>query len=721
MVFSTNAADLPSLICLDIVVILIAARLMGALFRRIGQPAVVGEIITGILLGPSALGALPGNPTIHLFPPLARPTLNVLAQLGVVLFMFIVGLEVDLTLVRGRAKVAGTVSAVSVVLPFGLGAALAVTLFDSYRGPGHHLSLLSFALFIGASMSVTAFPVLARILVERRMMTTELGAFTLACAAIDDVTAWTVLAVVVAIVAAATLFQLPIMLLELAAFVAASFLFVRPLLRRLLTLGSDTPTPGVLATVLAGLLLSAWITDKIGVNLIFGAFLFGAAMPKQAAPGAVAAIVERIESVTLLLLLPLFFVVAGLSVNVRSIGLAGLGDLFLILAAAIGGKFFGAALAARLQGITTRRSMAVGALMNTRGLTELVILTVGLHLGVLNEQLFTLLVIMAVVTTVMAGPLFKHIYPDRLLAADIAESRRRSEGRAEYEIVVAVEGGADDEDLLQIASGIAGPEGEVLLVRFLPRNTSDGPYSGASGDLVRMAAAMEELQVIVDRHAGSHIRPLAQFSLDRDGDFLELVARSGVDAALYDAERWSADTATTLANELACDVLTWSRGQRGHDGTVAIVVERQSDAEAALEAGIRLALGSRGFSSVVLVPGTQGDAGRCRRIADRLAPLSLGAMSVVNPPATPPEGSLQPLVVRALRPHARPSIEDEPGTPLAQWEGPLLRVAGHDDPQRVGLDQRLARLSDLHSNLQDLSPAKSPHPSAAAAELSDGC
>jgi Kef-type K+ transport system membrane component KefB len=727
---TSPVSDLPGLICIDIAIIIVVARLVGALFRRIGQPAVIGEIITGILLGPSVLGAFPGDPTARLFPPGAVPSLNVLAQLGVVLFMFIVGLEVDLGLVRGRRRTAGTVSIVSVAMPFALGIALATYLYSTYSPAGRHVSQAGFVLFIGASLSVTAFPVLARILAERKMMTTDLGAFTLACAAVDDVMAWTLLAVVVAVVSSKTPLQVPLMMLELAGFIAVAFLGVRPLLRWLIqrNSGQGTISPTLLAVVLVGLLVSAWITDKIGIDLIFGAFIFGAAVPKDAGQHVVAGMVERMESVTLLLLLPIFFVVAGLGVNIRTIGVEGLEDLLLILVVAVGGKFFGAAMSARAQGITSRRSFAIGTLMNTRGLTELIILTVGVKLGVLDRKLFTLLVIMAVVTTLGTGPLFKWFYPERMLQADIDESQRRLRGDVDYQVMAvlgpspdsvsdSVSGSAsgsasDDPALFACAADLAGRGGEVVVVRFLSRLEGPGPYSGVSGELVRMASAMDELNALAATRADVRVRPLAQFSSDAGKDLVALARRSGVDATLFrHSDPILGSGGPDLAQLAECDVMSFRPGTLPDGGAVQVVVGRGGDAEAALEAGVRIAISrasgattsavgrpSPGPSALLeLVPATPSEIGRCRRISERLMALALARAEVLGPVelermATPDSDGAVPLQVVGW--HHGPSAPRDGSSSVgtARGPGPVLVTHGHDDPQRVGLDERLARL-----------------------------
>ncbi|MBM9509914.1 cation:proton antiporter domain-containing protein [Actinacidiphila acididurans] len=389
----------------------------GALARRFRQPPVIGEVLLGVLLGPTLFHGAVAN---ALFPADTRPFLTALADIGVALFMFTVGAELDATLLNGRKVVAGTVASGSIALPFALGSLLALYLFS-----GHPTgNKTSFVLFMGAAMSVTAFPVLARILVDRGMSRTWLGNIALACAAIDDVLAWTLLAVVVAICGAATGSQW--LLLLFIPYLALMVAVVRPGLKRLMSsprvLGSRQPVP--LVVTLVGLLLSAAFTEWIGLHFIFGAFLFGAVMPRGIARTARTedlseGIVGQISDLTGIMLLPIYFVVAGLKVNLSGMNGRDFVDLGLILAVAVGGKFLGAYLSARLAGMGTRAATALAVLMNTRGLTELIILTVGLQLGVLDGQLYSSMVVMALVTTALAGPLLQALYPIRTPGAAI--------------------------------------------------------------------------------------------------------------------------------------------------------------------------------------------------------------------------------------------------------------------------------------------------------------
>ncbi|MFI9332828.1 cation:proton antiporter [Kitasatospora sp. NPDC052868] len=388
--------------------VVLLARLLGALARRLDQPAVIGEVLAGILLGPTLAGdAISG----HLFPADIRPQLSALATIGVAVFMFTVGLEWDTAQARGSGGFAVTVSLSSIVLPFGLGSALGLYLLRGHQSPNH----TAFVLFLGIAMSITAFPVLARILTERDLARTTLGVLALACASIDDVLAWSVLAAVTALSGAAGAEQWRVLLLV--PYLLGMLFVVRPLLRRLLA-RSGTLGPAGFAGILAGLLLSAGATEWVGLHFIFGAFLFGAVVPREQTARLRTQIHDQLGQLGQTMLLPVFFLTAGLNVDLSGIGLGGLRDLVLILLVAIGGKFAGAYLAARGKGMPARQSAALATLMNTRGLTELIALSVGLSLGIIDRELYSLMVVMAVVTTAMAGPLLRWILPRRLVEAE---------------------------------------------------------------------------------------------------------------------------------------------------------------------------------------------------------------------------------------------------------------------------------------------------------------
>lgn len=407
---------------LGLAAILVLARVLGLIAARLGQPPVIGEIIAGIAMGPSLFG---GHIASTLFPDDIRPLLASLANVGLALFMFIVGCELEHATVVERKLMPISVAVGSTALPFLLGSGLGLYLYSAHshsggdhsaHGPG---SRLGFVLFFAASMSVTAFPVLARILSDRNMTATRVGALALASAAISDVLAWSLLAVAVTVSGGGS-GQWRTLLLPV--FVAAMFGVVRPLLSRLVAIQGrrGRPPAELLVPVVVGLLLSCWATEWMGVHFIFGAFLMGAIMPRDGLNGARPQIVGRIEPVTTLVLLPIYFIVAGFKVDLSDLGAAAWGELALIMLVAILGKTVGAYLGARLQGAPNRDARVLATLMNTRGLTELVILSVGLQLGFLDGQLYSLMVVMAVITTTMAGPLLAWLYPRRQVEEDVA-------------------------------------------------------------------------------------------------------------------------------------------------------------------------------------------------------------------------------------------------------------------------------------------------------------
>ncbi len=407
------------LLLAQIAVILIVARLVGWLFRKLHQPRVIGEMVAGILLGPSLLGW--GAPTVFaaLFPPESLGSLNSLSQIGLLLFMFLIGLELDLKQLRELGRTAIITSQASIIAPFVLGFGLAFYLYP--RLSDHTVGFTGFALFISIAMSITAFPVLARILTERNLLRTRVGALAITCAAVNDVTAWCVLAGIVVIVRASAL-PVPLWgtLIGLGLFVLVMLVVVKPALRRLARNYEKhgSLTHDSLALILLLMLACGWITEFLGIHALFGAFLAGVAMPRHHELSK--EILQRLESVTVVLLLPLYFAFTGLRSSFALIFSTGMWVYCLvIIALAVIGKFGGSLLAARFNGMSWRESAAVGILMNTRGLVELIILNVGLDLGVLSPSLFSAMVLMALVTTFMTSPLLNLIYPDR----DIQHSR----------------------------------------------------------------------------------------------------------------------------------------------------------------------------------------------------------------------------------------------------------------------------------------------------------
>jgi Kef-type K+ transport system membrane component KefB len=394
-------------ILLDVAVILAAAYAGGVVLERLGQPRVVGEIAAGVALGPTLLGALPGDPSSALFPADARSALQLIGQLGLVLFMFTVGWDLDLGHMRRRGRAAATVSFASIALPFAFGLALAVHLHPAHdKVGGTDVAFWPFALFIGASLSLTAFPVLARILQETGLAATRLGALVLTAAAVDDVVGWSVLAVVLAVVASSDAWEYVRIVVEALLFAGVIVVVVRPVLRRL---ARSRPGPAE-ALVVPLVLVSAYATEAIGIHAVFGAFLIGAVMPRPVGASGLAPL-RRQLSPAVGLLAPVYFVLSGMAVDVPGLRAGDLADFGLILLAACAGKFLGAFAGARAVRVSLRDSAAVGVLMNTRGLIEIVLLTVGRDEGLIDDRLFTLLALMAIVTTLATSPVLRRIRP----------------------------------------------------------------------------------------------------------------------------------------------------------------------------------------------------------------------------------------------------------------------------------------------------------------------
>lgn len=390
-------------VLIALVVVIVAARLVGSLFAFLGQPPVVGEILAGILLGPSLLGRVAPALSAYLLPTTVAPILGILSQVGVILYMFLVGLELDPTLLRKRGEATLAISHASIITPFLLGALLSLAIYP--RLSTQDVPFTIFALFLGVSMSVTAFPVLARILTDRRIHKTRMGVTALTCAAIDDVTAWCLLAFVVSLVQARGTGGLLVAALA-GGYIAVMMLLVRPAMVRLtLVYGlRGRLTQGVMAVIFVALLLSALATELIGIHAVFGAFLLGAIIPHDS--GMARDLTDRLEDLVVVLFLPSFFAFTGLRTQ---IGLVSGAEQWLlcgvIIVVASVGKFGGSFVAARLVGLHWREATALGILMNTRGLMELIVLNIGLDLRVISPTLFAMMVLMALVTTLMTSPL----------------------------------------------------------------------------------------------------------------------------------------------------------------------------------------------------------------------------------------------------------------------------------------------------------------------------
>src|SRR5687768_1664714 len=426
------------ILLVQIALILALSRVMGFLFAKLRQPQVVGEMVAGIILGPSLFAWLAPTLWMRIFRPDLIPGsaihtdptqyLSMLSQVGVIFFLFLIGLELDPKLIKDRGHAAIVISHVSIIAPFLLGAALAF-----YRYPGVFTStpamrFTSVALFMGAAMSITAFPVLARILTERNLHKTKVGAITITCAAVDDVTAWCMLAFVVAVARATGVQSAIFTAFASVIYIVVMFSLVRPFLRRLQAMydRQQRLSQNMVAGIFLLTLMSAYATEAIGIHALFGAFLMGAIMPKGTQ--FVRALSEKLEDYTVVFLLPIFFAYTGLKTQ---IGLLNHSELWIItaivIAVACAGKFGGSTIAAWACGLGWRESAAIGILMNTRGLMELVILNIGRDLGVITDAVFAMMVIMALVTTALTTPILNWVYPERMFGpeAEAAPSARK--------------------------------------------------------------------------------------------------------------------------------------------------------------------------------------------------------------------------------------------------------------------------------------------------------
>ncbi|WP_264565737.1 cation:proton antiporter [Flavobacterium sp. N3904] len=465
-----NVQDPLAILLAQIIMIILVARLFGWFFKKIGQPSVIGEIIAGIALGPSLLGLYFPDFFHALFPSDSLENLKFLSQIGLILFMFVIGMELDIKVLKNRAKEAVVISHASIVIPFALGIGLAYFVYNRFAPEG--VKFLSFSLFMGIAMSITAFPVLARIVQERGMHKTKLGAIAITCAAADDITAWCLLAVVIAIVKAGT-FESSMFIISLAALYVLLMIFlVKPFLKRIGDLygSKDSLSKPVVAIFFLLLIISSYATELIGIHALFGAFMMGTIMPDV--PKFRTVFISKVEDVSVILLLPLFFVFTGLRTEIGLINEPYLWKVtgFIILVAVVG-KFFGSALAAKFVGQSWRNSLIIGALMNTRGLMELIVLNIGLGLGVLTTEVFTMMVIMALVTTFMTGPalnLINYIFKTN----DITDQEDEI-NQSKYRILLSFGNNEKGKSLLRLAHSLVKKQSETSSITALHLSLSD--------------------------------------------------------------------------------------------------------------------------------------------------------------------------------------------------------------------------------------------------------
>jgi Kef-type K+ transport system membrane component KefB/nucleotide-binding universal stress UspA family protein len=475
------------LVLVEVLIVIGLSRLVGQAFRWIQQPLVIGEIVAGIMLGPSLFGLLAPSFSATLFPPETIPYLNVLSQVGLIFFMFLIGLELNPKYLKGNLDIAILTSHVSILVPFSLGTLLAVLLYPLVSNAS--VSFTAFALFLGAAMSITAFPVLARIITENNLQGTRLGTLALTCAAVDDVTAWCLLAVAIAVARTGNFIGAIPTIIESIVYIGFMLTVGRWFLERLGIYYRRTGRLSqlVLAYIYMAVVASALITEYIGIHLIFGAFLLGAAMPKNA--GLVRELAEKTEDFVLIFLLPIFFAYSGLKTQIGLLNRPELWMLCLaVLAVAIAGKYVGTYVAARFSGVNNREASALGWLMNTRGLTELIVLNIGLELGVITPLLFTMLVIMALVTTFMTSPLLEWTYPKKLIRLDVVDAEPEEEIVTDttasteaynrpYRIFVPVANPSSQKGLVQLAVAIALNYRQAAIVHPLSLIEFDEDYA----------------------------------------------------------------------------------------------------------------------------------------------------------------------------------------------------------------------------------------------------
>jgi Kef-type K+ transport system membrane component KefB len=525
-----------SLLIAQLVVIITAARLLGLVARKIHQPLVIAEVVAGIMLGPSLLGMALPEVKDALFPQASLGTLSMLSQIGLILFMFLVGLEMDLLMLRGRGHTSVLISHTSIVVPFALGGVLALYIYPILSDPG--VAFSSFTLFMGVAMSITAFPVLARILTERGLLRTKVGAVTITCAAVDDVTAWCILAFVVSIVRATALSEAVWTTALAIVYTLAMLLVVRPFLGRLAARGSDRQgmTQNSVAVTFVLLFLSAWATELIGIHALFGAFLLGAIIPR--AGGFARVLAEKLEDIVVIVFLPTFFALSGLRTQIGLLDSAQSWILCaLIIVVACVGKFGGSFIAARWTGLGWREASALGILMNTRGLMELIVLNIGLELGVISPTLFTMMVLMALFTTFITTPILQVVYPPEELAKELIEpapDNPRATVPEDFGLLMCVAYDRTGPPMAELAAALAGGQGRTSrlygleLLRPAMRTSSllgeaeDRPeVANAIGPLVERGAALDLA-----------VRPLSFVSSEPARDICNVAAVKGVDLVL---------------------------------------------------------------------------------------------------------------------------------------------------------------------------------------------
>lgn len=496
-----NIGEPAAMLLLQILAILIVSRIFGYLFVKLGQPTVIGEILAGILLGPSLLGYFFPGAFQFLFAPDSLGNLYILSQVGLILFMFTIGMELDLSALKNKMGVTFVISHASIIIPYFMGMLLSYFIYEKFAAA--QTDFISFALFIGISMSITAFPVLARIVQERGLTKSHLGTISIASAAFNDVTAWCILAAVIAITKTGSIESSLYNIGFSVVYVIIMFFVVKPFLKRVgeIYKNSEVVNKSVFAFLLLILIVSAYITQVIGIHALFGAFLAGVIMPPL--PHFRKLIVDKVEDVSLTLLLPLFFVYTGLRTEIGLLNTPYLWEICgLFILVAIAGKFIGGAFSAKILGENWRDSLSIGVLMNTRGLMELIVLNIGYEMGILPPPIFVMLVIMALVTTFMTTPalsLINKIFPEK----NREEEYNRQQALGIFKALIALGNPENGKTLLNVAKTVLDGSKNSLAVTVLhiTPGTDINPlhgdeYAVESFKLVRDEA--QSLQIPID-------------------------------------------------------------------------------------------------------------------------------------------------------------------------------------------------------------------------------
>jgi Kef-type K+ transport system membrane component KefB len=637
-------------VLLALVVVIATARAMGWVFRSARQPQVVGEILAGIVLGPSLLGRLAPGAEGYLFPAAVGPFLNIIAQVGVILYMFLVGLELDPALLRKRGHTTVAISHASIIAPFLLGAATALYLYPKLST--RDVPFTCFSLFLGVSMSVTAFPVLARILTDRGIHKTRMGVIALTCAAVDDVTAWCMLAFVVSVARAQATGAVATIAMALG-FILLMILVVRPAMVRLSLLYGNRGrlTQGVMASIFIALLISASATELIGIHAVFGAFALGAVIPHDS--GMARELTDRLEDIVIVLLLPAFFAYTGLRTQIGLVsGYEEWMMCALIILVASAGKFGGSLIAARLTGLDWRDSSALGVLMNTRGLMELIVLNIGLEMNVISPTLFAMLVIMALITTFATTPILHLITrkqlpdvqpfpdlgtysPDPAVAPQAAvrvaqyptphpaphisprstqpPSRPMLVGTEHSAILVPVSNPEGVAVLIELALAATPHDAPPPRVLALVKTPSGGVRSGLREADQRVPPRSLALSAALDLALarGSIITPQAVWTTNPAADILSFASEPQIGWLLMGSHR--AVFGTDFMGGVVREILDKARalpvhvavvihgGERPLDRVFA-VVDRGTHGRAALDLALRVALRKKSGLHAVLVP-----------------------------------------------------------------------------------------------------------------------